>query len=142
MSTLHHCCIWYHIASGHILMHHILCTHTHTLTAQHACASCRNTEPISSGNRGLFAFVFAMLLVPAGIILAIAFSSGYMVRSSNIHLDCSPRLQCCGYRSPDVFKFIDCLKSLHALDSTTFAEMSPREELHAVQDTISNGVQQ
>ncbi|CAK0784071.1 hypothetical protein CVIRNUC_007274 [Coccomyxa viridis] len=42
-----------------------------------------NTEPISSGNRGLFAFVFALLIVPAGIILAIAFSSGYMDTISN-----------------------------------------------------------
>ena len=64
---------------------HICCIMRYVFAAIHitqsACASSRNTEPISSGNRGLFAFVFAMLIVPAGIILAIAFSSGYMVRS-------------------------------------------------------------
>ena len=40
---------------------------------------CRNKEP--TADKPLFAGIFALLLVPALIILAIAFTSGYMVSS-------------------------------------------------------------
>lgn len=111
---------------------------------QSACASCRNTEPISSGNRGLFAFVFALLIVPAGIILAIAFSSGYMVRSLRIHtwvlvlLVQRPR-----YSLPDNFTLIDSHEGCYLCKVTVKGCVpSNCKEVHAVQDTISNGVQQ
>ena len=41
--------------------------------------TCRNKEP--SSDKGFFGLIFAMLIVPAIVILGIAFGSGYMVRS-------------------------------------------------------------
>lgn len=40
---------------------------------------CRNKEP--SSDKGFFGLIFAMLIVPAIVILGIAFGSGYMVPS-------------------------------------------------------------
>lgn len=47
--------------------------------------TCRNKEP--SSDKGFFGLIFAMLVIPAIVILGIAFTSGYMVLSS-LH-------QCC-----------------------------------------------
>ena len=41
--------------------------------------TCRNKEP--SSDKGFFGLIFAMLIVPAIVILGIAFGSGYMVPS-------------------------------------------------------------
>lgn len=43
-----------------------------------ASALRRNKEP--TADKPLFGFIFALLLVPAIIILAVAFGSGYLVR--------------------------------------------------------------
>ena len=45
---------------------------------------CRNKEP--TADKPFFAGIFALLLVPALVILAIAFTSGYMVSSHLQHL--------------------------------------------------------
>ena len=42
--------------------------------------TCRNKEP--SSDKGFFGLIFAMLVVPAVVILVVAFASGYMVLSS------------------------------------------------------------
>ena len=112
--------------------HHVLqyvvciCMNLYHIT-QAACASCRNTEPISSGNRGLFAFVFALLIVPAGIILAIAFSSGYMVRSLEILTWVfALMVQCPRYSVPDDFTLIDCHKGCHPCDLMVKGECPKR----------------
>ena len=108
------------MGSSKLTVGHICCFMRYVsaalLVTQAACASCRNTEPISSGNRGLFAFVFALLIVPAGIILAIAFSSGYMVRSLKILTWVLVLLvRCPRYSLPDGFTLLDCHKGSHSI---------------------------